>query len=124
MLVIDEMVETLRDAGFANVYPMQLPAKANEGIVVRLVTSLTTGYYMDGTRVEDVTYQVIARRRSGAEANGTAEEIRRFVSEKLPNCKGCKMIANDWQLLPQQLQLSESGYFESMVQFVAEIETR
>lgn len=117
------MVEELRKGGFENVYPMRLPAKTNTGIVVRMVTSLTTAYYMDGTRAEDVTYQVIIRDRSERLSNDTADSLIEFLSEKLPNCKGCKLVANSWQLMPQELQLSESGYYETMVQFVAGIIT-
>lgn len=124
MDVVDTVVRHLRDAGFADVYPNQLPSGVGEGIVVRLAASSVRSFYMDGSMVEEVTYQAICRMRSGAESMRIASSLIGRLSDIPIAFKKAAIISHSPSMHPQQLQVSESGYYETMVQFSAELMTR
>lgn len=125
--LIENAKTQLEALGYSDVVLKRLDGlTGKEGIVLREVAYTPIERYYDGTSTGDYVYQAIVRRRGQADARETCGEVAAALEDWEPASSNGSYRLNPGghsvYTYPQELELSESGFYAYEVRMVARIE--
>lgn len=82
-----------------------------EGIVIRLLPITRTDSHYDLSECLEVPYQVIARCRSDSQAYGMCTKAVELLEHRIFPIEGGSVTDQEVYTYPQELELSESGFY-------------
>ena len=120
----EQAVAFLKAHGYKDVYLKRLDSMTGrEGIIIRRLPSTVQGRSYSGARTLHYLYQVIVRSRSEREALEKAEDLANLLDlAPLQSKNGSfAMVQQEIYTPPQELTLSESGFYATEFRVRAEI---
>ncbi len=117
--------ERLAEEGLGGAYTKRLDAlTGKEGTVVRLVSSMVVDSHYDLGTCLDVTYQVVCRRLSEAEAMADCTAAATALQHHAHPIAGGQVVDQEIYTPPQELELNESGYYAYETRLIAHVAQR
>lgn len=92
-----------------------------EGIVIRLLPITRTDSHYDLSECLEVPYQIIARYRSDSQAYGMCAKAVELLEHRIFPIEGGSVTDQEIYTYPQELELSESGFYAYETRLTAHV---
>lgn len=113
---------TLESQGFHGIYLRRLDEMTGkEGIVIRLLPITRTDTHFDLSECLEIPYQIIARFRSDSEAFDECSKAVELLEHRTYPLDGGYLTDQEVYTYPQELELSESGFFAYEARLAAQV---